>query len=113
MVHCFDTEVAKKIGIIPAVILGHIYSYVEKNRANEKHFYDGRYWTYNSTKGFGEQFPYLTERQVRYALEKLKADGYIIVGNYNKSQYDRTLWYALTDVGYAIFKEGGGDDERH
>lgn len=112
VVHCFDTEVARKIGIIPAVILGHIYYWVEKNRANDKHFYDGRYWTYNSIKAFGEQFPYLTERQLRYALDKLKEDGCILTGNYNETQYDRTLWYALTDVGYAILQNRQMDLEK-
>ena len=28
----------------------------------------------------------------------------IITGNYNESQYDRTLWYAITDFGYCILQ---------
>lgn len=71
---------------------------------NDKHFHDGYYWTYNSRKAFVEQFPYLTERQIEYALRKLIDGGYVITGNYNKASFDRTLWYAITKEGYSILQ---------
>lgn len=104
MDHNFNIAVAKELGIAPAVILNNLYWWVEKNRANEKHFYDGYYWTYNSRKAFVEQFPYLTERQIEYALRKLIDGGYVITGNYNKASFDRTLWYAITKEGYCILQ---------
>ena len=96
MNHSFNIEIAKELGIAPAVILNNLWYWIEKNKANEKHFYNGYYWTYNSMKAYVLQFPYLTERQIDYALRKLKKEGYIITGNYNKASFDRTLWYAIT-----------------
>lgn len=104
MDHNFNIAVAKELGIAPAVILNNLYWWIEKNRANEKHFHDGAYWTYNSRKAFCMQFPYLTERQIEYALRKLVDEGYVITGNYNKSTYDRTLWYSITKKGYCILQ---------
>ena len=104
MDHSFNIEVAKKLGIAPAVILNNLYWWIEKNEANDKHFYDGYYWTYNSRKAFVTQFPYLTERQIEYALRKLIDEGYVITGNYNKASFDRTLWYAITKEGYCILQ---------
>lgn len=104
MDHNFNIEVAKRLGIAPAVILNNLYWWIEKNRANEKHYHDGYYWTYNSRKAYVEQFPYLTERQIEYALRKLIDEGYIITGNYNKASFDRTLWYAITKRGYSILQ---------
>lgn len=104
MDHSFNIEVAKKLGIAPAVILNNLYWWIEKNRANEKHYYDGYYWTYNSRKAYVLQFPYLTERQIEYALRKLIDEGYVITGNYNKASFDRTLWYAITKEGYSILQ---------
>lgn len=104
MDHSFNIEVAKRIGIAPAVILNNLYWWIDKNRANDKHFHDGYYWTYNSRKAYVEQFPYLTERQIEYALRKLIDEGYIITGNYNKASFDRTLWYAITKKGYCILQ---------
>lgn len=95
MEHHFDIEVAKKVGVNAAVIFKNICCWVEKNAANEKHFYDGYYWTYNSVKAFNSLFPYLTPRQIRTALDKLENDGFIKSGNYNKSSHDRTKWYCI------------------
>ena len=104
MDHSFNIEVAKELGIAPAVILNNMDWWIEKNKANEKHFHDGYYWTYNSRKAYVLQFPYLTERQIEYALKKLIDEGYIITGNYNKASFDRTLWYAITKKGYCILQ---------
>lgn len=104
MEHSFNVEVAKEVGITSAVILNNLYWWIEKNKANEKHFYNGSYWTYNSRKAFAKQFPYLSERQIEYALNKLIDEGYVITGNYNKVAYDRTLWYSITKKGYSILQ---------
>ena len=94
MEHSFDVEVAKEVGANAAIIYKNIQFWCLKNKVNEVHFHDGYYWTYNSKKAFSELFPYMTERQVDYALNKLIEAKYIIKGNYNKSPYDKTLWYA-------------------
>ena len=97
MHHYFNTEIAKEVGINAAVILENIAHWVLKNKANDKNFYDGHYWTYNSRTAMTALFPYLSEKQVRYALDALRKADMVITGNYNKSSYDRTLWYTVSD----------------
>lgn len=104
MEHSFDIDIAKQYGIPAAVILKHLHFWIEKNRANESNFFDGYYWTYNSKKAFAELFPYMSPRQIDYAMQKLIDDGLVITGNYNKVAYDRTLWYAITKAGYSILQ---------
>lgn len=104
MEHSFDIDIAKRYGIPSAVLLKHLHFWIEKNRANDTNFYDGYYWTYNSKKAFSDLFPYMTARQIDYALQKLIDDGIIVTGNYNKSAYDRTLWYAITKKGFSILQ---------
>lgn len=104
MEHSFDIEIARLYGIPAAVLLKNIQFWIEKNKANEKNFFDGFYWTYNSKKAFSDLFPYLTARQIDYALQKLIDDGLVVTGNYNKMAYDRTLWYAITKKGYSILQ---------
>ena len=106
MQHSFDIEVAKEYGIEEAVILNNLYFWIEKNRANGQHFYDGYYWTYNSVKAFNELFPYMSAKKIRNALNHLSVERILITGNYNKSAYDRTLWYALTQKGKCICLNG-------
>jgi hypothetical protein len=94
--HSFDPEVAAKVGLNAAVIFQNILWWAEKNAANNKHFHDGLWWTYNSVSAFADLFPYLTGKQIRTALTKLEDDGLLVSGSFNKSAYDRTKWYAPT-----------------
>jgi len=93
--HSFDPAIAEKAGVNAAVIYQNIAFWVEKNRANNKHLHEGRYWTYNSMRAFEELFPYFTKKQIRTAIDKLIDCGLIVAGNFNKAGYDRTKWYSL------------------
>lgn len=94
--HIFDIDVAQLVGLNAAVLLENIAHWCEHNAANNTNLHDGHYWTYNSTKAFNELFPYITVNALRTAIKKLKDNGLILTGNYNKSAYDRTMWYTLT-----------------
>lgn len=102
--HSFDVFIAEKYGINSAIIFNHLFFWIAKNEANSKNFHEGRYWTYNSREAFAKLFPYMTTRQISYALDKLIKSGLVVTGNYNESPYDRTLWYAITDFGYSILQ---------
>lgn len=106
MNHSYSVETAMSIGIPSAVLLEYINYWIQKNKANNKHFYDGCYWTYNSVKAFGELFPEMSSKQIRSALERLQVEGIIKTGNYSKNPYDRTNWYALTKKGESICLTG-------
>lgn len=106
MNYTFNSEVAKVIGVDGAVMLQNIQYWIAKNKANNKHFYDDNYWTYNSVKAFECLFPFWSNKQITRILKKLIDDGYLITGNYNKQNYDRTKWYAITQKGYSILPNG-------
>ena len=100
MINTFDTEVAMDVGVHAAIIYKNIQYWCEKNRANNKNLYEGYYWTFNSVAAFELMFPYLSNKQIRTSLQILEEKGYILSGNFNKSSYDRTKWYA--DIRVAI-----------
>lgn len=104
--HYFDIKVAELYGINCAVILQNLWHWIRKNEANGTNFYDGNYWTYNSTKAFKDLFPYLSQKQIETALKKLRDENIIVTGNYNAVKYDRTLWYAITPKGKSILLTG-------
>ena len=104
MNHSFNVEAAIECGIEEAILLENIFFWTEKNRANNENLHDGRYWTYNSMDAFAELFPYMNRRKIRYAIDKLRENGFIITANYNKQAMDKTLWYALTDKSYELLK---------
>ena len=103
--HHFCTEDAARYGIEESIILYNIAFWCVKNLANRKHIHDGNVWTYNTRDAFIEQFPYLVPGKTEKAkrdkmgriLKSLETKGAIVSGNYNKSPYDQTKWYALAD----------------
>jgi hypothetical protein len=95
MVHHFDVDVAVAHGVNAAVIYSNILHWVEKNRANNKHLVDGSYWTYNSYKAFAILFPYLSEKQIRTAIDRLVDNGLIIKDSFNSDNRDNTNWYTI------------------
>jgi hypothetical protein len=97
MTHQFDVEIAMTYGIEEAIIINNLQFWIRKNRANEKNSFDGRTWTYNSRKAMVDLFPYMTESKIRRIMESLVEKSVLVTGNYNKSSYDRTLWYAFND----------------
>ena len=103
MYYHFDTNKAVILGVDGAIMLENIHYWVNLNKANDRNFYDGEYWTYNSKKAFAELFPFWSEKQVRRILDNLIKNGYLKTGNYNKSAYDRTLWYTLTEKAWNLW----------
>lgn len=109
--HILDIGVAQLVGTNAALLLENISYWCEHNAANNANLHDGHYWTYNSTKAFGELFPYMTVNVIRTALKKLKDNGLILTGNFNKSAYDRTTWYTLTEKAEAMLDVNVHSDE--
>ena len=112
MEHSFDIDVAKEYGMPCAVLLKHLWYWIEKNRANRKNERDGSYWTYNSISAFCELFPYLSKNTIIRALKKLSDEGIIKEAVFNDVAFDRTKWYAITDKGYSIINGGLTQNEQ-
>lgn len=106
MKHYFEIEVAAEVGVNAAVVFENIAFWILHNEKQGKNERDGAFWMYATQKDLAAQFDYLTEKQVRTAIEKLKAADYLRVGNYNRHAYDKTHWYSLGEKGESIKRTG-------
>jgi len=97
MEHHFNTEVAQRIDIPAAVFVHHLAYWIKKNEANDKHFNNGYYWTYNSIRAYANLFPYWSNDQVKRIIKKLEDQNIIESAVLNARGYDRTKWYAIID----------------
>lgn len=117
MNHSFNVAVAAEYGMLEAVLLEYLNFWITKNKANDVQYYDGHYWTYNSTKALAGLFPYASRATISRALRHLEEEGLILSGNYNKSAYDRTMWYTLEEKGILVLEgkdaSQSGDDICH
>lgn len=91
----FDADVAKEYGLKEAIVIKCFQFWIEKNKANDKHFIDGHYWTYNSVSAWQKLLPFFTLKQIRTTLDSLVKQGVLIKGSYNETPFDRTCWYAF------------------
>lgn len=105
MEHQFNTELAERYGVIPAIILHNFVFWIIKNEANGRHFHNGKYWTYNSISAMQELFSYLSAKQIRSAIDSLVDSGVMFKDNFNSSAYDRTLWYSIDESVLCIYRK--------
>jgi hypothetical protein len=95
--HHFNPFVAKKYGIIEAILINSFIFWTRTNAAKEENYHDERFWCYGTPQYFTKFFVYLTPRQIKYALKKLVDSNALLIGNFNKKGYDKTAWYSLSD----------------
>lgn len=97
--HSFSVEVAKQFDVTTALLLQHFSFWYLKNKADDNQFFKGDYWVRMKADVLCEYFPYLTKRQLRYAIEKLVENKLIKTGEFNQKKNDRTKWYSFTKKG--------------
>ena len=90
-------HVATRYGLEEAIFLDSIVYWYRENRANDRNFRDGRWWTYNSMRAFDELFPWWSPKQIRRIINSCREQGALLAGNYNEDQRDRTVWYSPGD----------------
>ena len=102
MNHAFEIHLAKRYGLCEAILFNNIAFWVEKNEANKRNGFEGRYWTYNTAKAFSVLFPYMSARTIQRALKHLIEEELIMTGNYDDNARNRTNYYTLTDFGKEV-----------
>ena len=103
--HHFNPVLAQTYGVDAAVFLHNIYFWLKHNKAYEKNFYEGRYWTFNSLAAFCEAHPYWSRRQIERIISACKKNSLLLTGCFNQDKRDRTSWYSLSDKAMAYFSE--------
>jgi hypothetical protein len=97
MQYSFDVREAVEYGVPEAIMIWNFRFWILKNKANEKHQYEDKTWTYNKIEAFQELFPFWSKRQIEHLLNKLIDKNVLIKGNFNQNKHNRTCWYAFID----------------
>ena len=80
-----------------ALIFNHIFFWLKQNRSKQINQINGRTWMYDSVSAIAVHFPYLSEKQVKTALQDLVSHNYLIKAHHAEYKMDRRNWYALFD----------------
>ena len=92
-----STRIAIKVGLNAAVVHAKIAYFINENKKADRNLINGLYWTYATYEELQENIPYLSIKQIRFAIQKLKEQGLIVTDNFNKRSGDHTTWYAIPD----------------
>jgi hypothetical protein len=97
LVYSFRVDWAEKYGDREAILLSNLQFWIARNKANGKHCYDGRTWTYNTRAAYRKLFPFWSEDQLKRLFSSLIERGILVRGEYNENAYDRTAWHAFAN----------------
>lgn len=95
--HVFDTGLAEKYGISEAIIIQHFQFWINNNARLGKNWIEGRSWSFQTIEEIAAHYPYLSIPQVKRIIHNLVKQNILIKNNFNKSAYDRTVWYAFNN----------------
>lgn len=106
MQYQFDAELATQYGVDEAIFVHRIYWWVRQNRANNRNFKDGHYWTHDSVQALisKDVFGFWTRRQLERIIKSCTEKGLILTADYNTDRRARPLWYTVTDKVFAFYE---------
>ena len=87
-------DLATAIGLNEAIVLNQIHYWIQKNQ-DERHYKDGRYWMWETYDGWHNQMPFMSMSTIKRTMKSLKKEGLIEMQNFNKKNWDRTVWYSV------------------
>lgn len=96
--HGFDVDLATELqDPCLAILISHFQFWIRHNKAIGRNRFEDRTWMYQTIQEISLNFPYWSQKQVERMINKLVEKEILIKGNFNKSPYDRTVWYAFKD----------------
>jgi hypothetical protein len=105
--HSFDIDMAAIYGVNPSIIIHHFQHWIRINKKLKRNFHEGRTWSYQTLDEIAAHFPYFSKDEIyeiinllcsgkgRRSKQEKGFDPVLIKGNFNKSKFDRTTWYAF------------------
>lgn len=106
--HSFDIHLAEEYGVNEAILIHHFQHWIQFNMKTKKNQHEGRTWSYQTLEDIAAHFPYWSKDQIVTLIDKLCAgktrfqkeksfEPVLMKGNFNKHNYDRTVWYAFVN----------------
>lgn len=84
-------SLAVAIGLNQAIVLQQLHYWIL--RAGKER--DGHKWVFATYPELAQQFPFWSISTIKRTMRDLVDNGYVLVGNFNRMNIDRTNWYAV------------------
>jgi hypothetical protein len=94
----FSPTIAKALcSVSKAVIMQqvHFWLHVYTKKADQRHFFDGYYWVFNSYTEWHKDLDFIPFATMKRQILELEKNGLLISSEFNKNRGDRTKWYRI------------------
>lgn len=91
------------VGMTEAILLQHFFYWHQHAQNLPEMNREGRVWFYRSVAEMREVFPYLSDGNVRTAIQHLIDRGLIVKGDFASSSMYKATWYSLNDSAIQLF----------
>lgn len=109
--HSFSVDIAAQEGLIEAILLQHIHilqtSFLERDQNPDTA------WVRRSVRAYHITYPYLTDKKISGALDRMEERDLIRSKIQNKVSYDRTKSVQLAQKGWSYFRENAFDEKEN
>lgn len=94
------SKLVNRLGFSATAVYTQLYDLYRKQRRQQHHFHDGRYWVRMPYDDFPRMFPELPEVIVSKALEKLEDEGLL-----RMVHYGHLSWYTMDRISRRVVKK--------
>ena len=89
-------ELAKSLGVDQSMLVQQLHYWVEKNKENDKNYFNNKYWLYSTVKEMRDRdFPFWSEKTLRRYLNALSDKEIIIRRHFSDNASDSTYFYTI------------------
>ena len=95
-------SLAVKIGLPEAIVLQQVHYWLlsTKETHRENHYFEERWWVYNTYEEWQRTFPFWSERTIQRIILNLEELGLLLSVQPQKHRLDRRKWYSIDYVAY-------------
>lgn len=91
-------RLAMKFGVNAAMVHQTLAYHIKEAQSKKRNLRNGRYWYYATYAEIQDQLPFLTERQIRSAVNALNDAHLITTAHFKGSPQPHTTWYDIPDA---------------
>lgn len=103
--HSFNVGIAEKVGVHCALIINHLVTIHKLIFLKESNWIEGRLWIRKTVSDMKNIYPYMTEKEIRGALDRLEREGFLVSAKgISDVPFDRGKSYSMTKEGFELME---------
>lgn len=94
----FSIKHANEHGLHEAIVLYLLEQAIKYNSNNIDNIFDGKVWVCPHSEAWSRKFNFLSQFQIKNALDNLESRNILIKTLHNRSKFDNRAWYTFTST---------------